>query len=399
MNYDYILIRYGEIALKGKNRKFFEDKLVQNIKKVYEDLSAIRVTKTFGRVYVELNGVDSDLVIGRLKNVVGIVSFSPVKKTDLELDNIKELALNLLLQEKELPKTFKVDVKRAKKDYYLNSPEITMELGAHILKNTEGMTVDVHNPETTVRVEVRIEGSFIYSEVIKGIGGLPGGVSGKGLVLLSGGIDSPVATFLAMKRGLLVEAIHFHTHPITSEESLEKVINLAKLIANFSGEFTVHFVPFLEVQSEIRKFAPESYNITIMRRMFIRIAEQLAENRRALALVTGESLGQVASQTLESMNTISNVANIPIIRPCVTMDKTEIIEIAKKIGTFEESIRPFEDCCSLFVPQNPATKPKIDVAEKAEKYMAIEDLIDEAIENTKVIKISSDSNISVKNLF
>lgn len=399
MNYDYILIRYGEIALKGKNRKFFEDKLVQNIKKVYEDLSAIRVTKTFGRVYVELNGVDSDLIIGRLKNVVGIVSFSPVKKTDLELDNIKELALNLLLQEKELPKTFKVDVKRAKKDYYLNSPEITMELGAHILKNTEGMTVDVHNPETTVRVEVRIEGSFIYSEVIKGIGGLPGGVSGKGLVLLSGGIDSPVATFLAMKRGLLVEAIHFHTHPITSEESLEKVINLAKLIANFSGEFTVHFVPFLEVQSEIRKFAPESYNITIMRRMFIRIAEQLAENRRALALVTGESLGQVASQTLESMNTISNVANIPIIRPCVTMDKTEIIEIAKKIGTFEESIRPFEDCCSLFVPQNPATKPKIDVAEKAEKYMAIEDLIDEAIENTKVIKVSSDSNISVKNLF
>lgn len=399
MIYDYILIRYGEIALKGKNRRIFEDKLVQNIRTVFNDLPVLRVTKTFGRIYVELNGVDSDIVIQRLQNIVGIISFSPVKKTDLDIENIKKLALDSLIQNDIMPKSFKVYVKRAKKDYHMTSPEITMELGAFLLKNTEDITVDIHNPETIVNVEVRVEGTFIYTKIIKGIGGLPGGVSGKGLVLLSGGIDSPVATFLAMKRGLNMEGIHFHTYPITSEDSLDKVINLAKLIADFSGEFTVHFVPFLEVQSEIRKFAPESYNITIMRRMFIRIAEQIAKNRKALTLVTGESLGQVASQTLESMYTINSVSTLPIIRPLITMDKTEIIDMAKKIRTYEESIRPFEDCCSLFVPQNPATKPKNEIAEKAEKYMAIEDLIDEAIEKTKVITVSSNSNVSVKDLF
>lgn len=399
MNYDYILIRYGEIALKGKNRSLFEDKLVRNIKSVLKDLTDLKVSKTFGRIYIELNGVEWEVVNIRLQNVVGIVSYSPVNKTDLDLENIKKVALDSLLSVEELPKTFKVNVKRAKKDYYITSPQITTELGGHILRNTDGITVDVHNPEIVVNVEVRNEGAFIYTKIFKGIGGLPGGMSGRGIILLSGGIDSPVATFLAMKRGLTMEGIHFHTHPITSKDALDKVINLAKLIANFSGEFTVHFVPFLEVQSEIRKFAPESYNITIMRRMFIRIAEQIAKNRRALTLVTGESLGQVASQTLESMYTINNVATLPIIRPLITMDKTEIIEVAKKIRTFEESIRPFDDCCSLFVPQNPATKPKNEIAEKAEKYMAIEDLIDEAIENTKVIKVSADSEVTVSDLF
>ncbi|OEF99603.1 tRNA 4-thiouridine(8) synthase ThiI [Vulcanibacillus modesticaldus] len=398
MNYDYILVRYGEIALKGKNRYKFEDRLAQNIRNVLKDLEKTKVTKTFGRIYVELNGEASDTVTERLKKVFGLISFSPVKKSDVDIEEIKKTALELIKKSKPVPKTFKVETKRPYKNFPLKSPEITYEVGSHILRNTENLTVDVHNPDVTVNIEVREEGAYIFSEVIKGIGGMPGESSGKGMVLLSGGIDSPVASWFAMKRGLLVEGIHFHTYPITAEESLEKVLDLAKVLSNYSGQFKVHFVPFLEIQSEIRKYAPESHYITIMRRMFLRIAEKLAEKRKALALVTGESLGQVASQTLHSMHTINQVTNIPIIRPLITMDKLEIIEVAKKIGTYEASIRPFEDCCSLFVPKNPATKPTIKVSEKAEKYMPIDDLIDEALEKTRLVTFTPYSNITVKDV-
>lgn len=398
MNYDYILVRYGEIALKGKNRYRFEDRLVQNIRNVLKDLRNVKVSKSFGRIFVQLNGESADEVIERLRRVFGLISFSPVKKTSLELEEMKSVSLELLQQMEPKPLTFKVETKRPNKQFPLKSPEVTDEVGAHILINTENIKVDVHNPETVVKIEIREEGAYIFSNTIYGIGGMPAESSGKALLLLSGGIDSPVAAWYAMKRGLLVEGVHFHTHPLTSEESIQKVLDLAKQLAVYSGQFKVHFVPFLEVQKEIRDFAPESHNITIMRRMFLRIADNLAKKRKALALVTGESLGQVASQTLESMNTINNVTNTPILRPLITMDKLEIINKAQEIGTYEAAIRPYEDCCTLFVPRNPATKPSIKVSEKAESYMDIDGLINDAINRTKVITITPSSNISPKDI-
>lgn len=398
MKYDYILVRYGEIALKGKNRYRFEDRLLQNIRNVLRDLEKVKASKSFGRIFVQLNGESADEVINRLRKVFGLISFSPVRKTSLDLEEIKNVSLELIQQMNPKPSTFKVETKRPNKQFPLKSPEVTYEVGAHILINTENIKVDVHNPDVVVKVEIREEGAYIFSNVIYGIGGMPAESSGKALLLLSGGIDSPVAAWYAMKRGLLVEGVHFHTHPLTSEESIQKVLDLAKQLAVYSGQFKVHFVPFLEVQKEIRDYAPESHNITIMRRMFLRIADSLATKRKALALVTGESLGQVASQTLESMNTINNVTNTPIIRPLITMDKLEIITKAREIGTYEPAIRPYEDCCTLFVPRNPATKPSIKIAEKAESYMDIEGLISDAINRTKVVTITPSSNISPKDI-
>ncbi len=398
MIYDYILVRHGEIALKGKNRSSFEERLAQNIRNVLKEFNEIRVNKTYGRIYIQLNGAPYAPICDSLKNVFGVFSFSPVKRTELDLEKIKELALDLFATIEPLPKSFKVVTKRAFKSFPIKSPEITDIIGRHILINTMDLKVDVHNPEVTLYVELREEGVYIYSEVIKGIGGMPGESSGKGMVLLSGGIDSPVATWLAMKRGLLVEGIHFHTYPITSEESIQKVIDLSKIIASYSGSFKVNFIPFLDIQSEIRKYAPESHNITLMRRMFLRISEELAKKRKALALVTGESLGQVASQTLYSMHTINSVTNMPIIRPLITTDKLDIINLAKSIGTYETSIRPYDDCCSLFVPKSPATKPSIEICNKAERYMPIEDLIDIALEKSKLITITSSSVITAREL-
>lgn len=398
MKYDYILVRYGEIALKGKNRHRFEDRLVQNIRNVLRDLKSVKVSKSFGRIFVQLNGESADEVLERLRKVFGLISFSPVKKTSLDIEEIKSVSLELIKQMEPKPLTFKVETKRPNKQFKLKSPEVTYEVGAHILVNTEGIKVDVHNPDTVVKIEIREEGAYIFSNIIYGIGGMPAESSGKALLLLSGGIDSPVAAWYAMKRGLLVEGVHFHTHPLTSEESIQKVLDLAKQLAIYSGQFKIHFVPFLEVQKEIRDFTPESHNITIMRRMFLRIADGLAKKRKALALVTGESLGQVASQTLESMNTINQVTNTPILRPLITMDKLEIINKAQEIGTYEPAIRPYEDCCTLFVPRNPATKPSIKVAEKAESYMDIDGLVNDAINRTKVVTITPTSNISPKDI-
>ncbi len=393
MIYDYILVRYGEIALKGRNRTGFEERLAQNIRNVLKEFNGIKVSKTYGRIYIQLNGVPYEPVCKSLNKVFGIFSFSPVKRTELDIEKIKDVALDLIAGIETVPKSFKVETKRAFKNFPLKSPEITEIIGTHILVNTKGISVDVHNPDVTLRIEIREEGVYIYSEVIKGIGGMPGESSGKGLVLLSGGIDSPVATWLAMKRGLLMEGIHFHTYPITSEDSIQKVLDLSKIIANYSGSFQLHLVPFLDIQSEIRKFAPESHNITLMRRMFLRISEEFAKRRNALTLVTGESLGQVASQTLHSMYTINNVTSMPIIRPLITTDKLDIINLAKNIGTYETSIRPYEDCCSLFVPKKPATKPSLEICRKAEGYMPIEDLIEDALEKSKLITITSSSKI------
>jgi len=396
MNYDSILVRYGEIALKGKNRHRFEDQLLRNIRNVLWNFDQIKLSKTFGRIYIQLNGAPYEVIMEKIKNIFGIVSFSPVMKANLELNEIKFTALTLLHSLVPYPKTFKVETKRPYKRFPLRSPEISNEIGAHLLQNTENLTVNVHEPDAIVHIEIREEGVFLYSEVVQGAGGMPGGSSGKGLVLLSGGIDSPVASWFAMKRGLQVEGIHFHTFPMTTEESLQKVLDLAQILSRFNGQFWLHLVPFLDIQKEIKKHAPESYNITIMRRMFLRIAKSLAESRNALALVTGESLGQVASQTLESMNTINHVVTFPILRPLITMDKLEIIEVARRIGTYRVSVRPFDDCCSLFVPRNPATKPTVRRAEFAEKNMEVEALIADAINKTKTVLITPNDKYEAK---
>ncbi len=397
MKYDYILVRYGEIALKGKNRHRFEDKLVQNIRNVLKSFENIKVLKTYGRIFVDLNGNDSVQIMSQMKNVFGIVSMSPVVKAELDIEEVKAMALTIMKELDPFPTTYKIETKRPNKFFPLSSPEVTQEVGAHILSNIEGLKVDVHHPEKTLRIEIRHEGVFLFSQMVKGMGGMPAGTSGKGLVLLSGGIDSPVAAWSALKRGLAVEGIHFHTHPITTEESVQKVIDLAKIVARFSGNFRLHLVPFLEIQRDIKEHVPDAYHITIMRRMFYRIAEKIAERQQALALITGESLGQVASQTLESMYTINHVIHTPVIRPLVTMDKLEIIDIAQKIGTFETSILPHEDCCTVFVPKNPVTRPTIRRAEFAEQKMNF-DLIDEAIKRTRTITITPNSTIQAKDI-
>jgi len=389
--YDFILIRLGELALKGKNRKHFEVQLQENLKMHLKGLD-VRISRTFGRMYVHLNDDNYEEVASRLKNVFGITSFSPAIKANLQLEEIKEAALQAIQAVTPQPKTFKVRVKRPNKSFPIRSSEMNQEIGAHILVNTDHLTVDVHNPDTEVAVEIREEGAYIMCQRTPGAGGLPVGTSGKVMLMLSGGIDSPVAGYLALKRGLRFEGVHFHSYPFTSERAKQKVVDLTKKLTKYAGNLKLHIVPFTEIQTQIREHVPDDYSITVMRRIMLRITERLAEKHKALGIATGENLGQVASQTLQSMNTINEVTNMPIIRPLVTMDKLEIIEIAQKIDTFELSILPYEDCCTIFQPKSPKTKPTKKLAQKYELRLDLEALIEEAIEKTESMWFSYKDN-------
>ncbi|MBO8170410.1 MAG: tRNA 4-thiouridine(8) synthase ThiI [Bacillaceae bacterium] len=388
MKFDHILIRYGELALKKKNRSFFEKQLVNNLKNALKMFPQVEIHKTYGRMHVVLNDTPFEEVAQRIQQVFGIVSFSPVIKTDLDLEKIKEASLNMISQIDPAPKTFKVETNRANKQFPHKSMELNHLIGSHILRNTQDLKVDVHEPDVKLRVDVRTEGVFISSYDIPGIGGLPVGVSGKAMLMLSGGIDSPVAGWLTMKRGVTVEAVHFHSYPFTSQQARDKVIELARIMSRYSGRLKLHLVPLTEIQTLIRQRCPEDYTITIMRRMMMRITEKLAEKNGALAISTGESLAQVASQTMESMNTINRVVRLPVIRPLVTMDKLEIMEIARKIGTYETSIQPYEDCCTIFVPKSPVTRPTPEKAEKFEQALEVEELVQDAVERTEVMWIT-----------
>lgn len=387
--YTDILIRYGEISLKGKNRKIFEQILVRNMKECLRGLGSFTMERTFGRIFIRgAEGITDD-VIRRLTMIPGIVSMSPVVRTTLELDEIKQTALRVLQDALPHGGTFKVETKRANKQYPMTSPEINQELGAHLLINYPNeLKTDVHHPDATVYIEVRQEETYLFSKVVAGPGGLPVGSGGRGLLLLSGGIDSPVAGWMGMRRGVTMDAIHFHSFPFTSERSKEKVIELARQIAQYSGRVRLFMLHFTEVQKAIGVNCPERLHITIMRRMMMRIATEVARRFDARVLFTGESIGQVASQTLESMEVINAVTNIPILRPLIAMDKTEIISVARKIGTFETSILPYEDCCTVFVPDAPATKPKLKDAEKAEEKLAVAELIEEALQKSSLLLIS-----------
>jgi thiamine biosynthesis protein ThiI len=399
MNYDVILIRYGELALKGRNRDLFEEALVRSVKSVLQPFGKTKVRRNYGRMYVELHGEDAQAVMERLQRVFGISSFSPTIQVEPDEETIKQKSLELIKRLQPQPRTFRVETRRADKRFPKSSMEVSRMVGTHILRNVPEIKVDVHNPEVTVNVEIRAEGTYISCETIAGPGGLPVGASGKVLLLLSGGIDSPVAGWMMMKRGVTLEAIHFHSYPFTSERALQKVRDLAQKLAHWGGTIRLHVVPFTEIQTAIRQKCPEDYLITIMRRFMMRIAERIAEKTGALALSTGESLGQVASQTLESMNTINKVVSIPILRPLIGMDKTEITEIARRIDTYELSILPYEDCCTIFTPKNPVTRPKPHVAARFEEKLDVEALVEDAVNRTEVEEITSNPRETVNDLF
>lgn len=381
--YDKILVRFGEVGLKGKNRAYFINGLAANIRRVLKGLGpGYRVSTPYGRVFVDLPpGAQVEPVLSALQRVFGLVSFSPVVQTELDMGAIKEAALRELLADGQ-PETFKVAARRSLKTFSLNSMEINQELGGYLLKNCPGLKVDIHQPQRVVNVEVRKEGAFVFSRVIPGPGGLPVGVTGKGVLLLSGGIDSPVAGWLAMKRGIALEAVYFDTPPFTSARALAKVEKLAEILARWAP-VNLHVVNFTPVQRALMEHVPEDLTITVMRRFMFRVAEALAGEKGALALITGESVGQVASQTLESMLTINSVVAIPVLRPVVAMDKVEIMELARKIGTYETSIEPYQDCCTLFVSPHPKTRPTLTQAQAAEKDLDIQGLVDLALADIK----------------
>ncbi len=387
MNYNHIVIRYAELALKGKNRSTFERRLQENIKIALKSFPNVKIERTFGRMFIQLNGEDHTQIAEKLSKIFGIHSFSLAVKVENDLDKIREGALSAVHEIIEGKKTFKVSAKRANKGFPISSSTLNYEVGSFILRNTEQLKVDVHNPDIEVKVEVRETDTYITCAVYKGSGGLPVGTGGKVVLMLSGGIDSPVAGYLAMKRGVKIEAIHFHSPPYTNERAKQKVIDLTKVLTEYGGKIRLHVVPFTKTQMEIHKVIPANYTMTIMRRMMLRISEEIASRQKAFAIANGESLGQVASQTLHSMHTINEVTNMPIIRPLVTMDKLEVIDVAKKIGTYDLSILPYEDCCTIFLPPETKTKPQREKANKFEEKLNIEALVNEAVENIEVIDI------------
>ncbi len=401
MQYNHILVRFGELALKGKNRSIFEKQLLQNIRISLKAFSQLGFNRTYGRIVIELNGENHEPVIEKLKHIFGIHSFSLALKVENDLSAIQQAALEVLKSHESPVHTFKISARRAYKQFPIDSQRLNMEVGGYVLTNTEQITVDVHHPDLDIRVEVRETATYVTSGSYQGAGGLPVGTGGKVLLMLSGGIDSPVAGYLTMKRGAKIEAVHFHSPPYTNERAKQKVIDLAKTLTNFGNNVVLHLVPFTDMQKHIHAEIPSSLQMTIMRRMMMRISEQIAHRRGILAIATGESLGQVASQTLHSMNTINEVTNLPIIRPLVTMDKLEVINIAQDIDTYETSILPFEDCCTIFLPPDSKTRPKREQANKFEQYVETDKYVSEAVERTETIVITSQTQINneVEELF
>ena len=381
-----ILIKYGELSTKKDNIKFFLKKLKENILFALNDLDAL-VTYDLGRMFIHTNE-NFDEVVNRVKNIFGIHEINigyVIESTDFDI--VKEEVLNLL-KAKEFT-TFKVESKRSNKKLNTTSVLLSKNLGAHILKNIQGLKVDVKNPEVLVNVEYRINNTLVYFESIKGLGGYPVGTLGKGLLMLSGGIDSPVAGYLTIKRGVKIEAIYFESPPHTSNEAKNKVKDLAKKLAVYNNDIILHVVNFTEIQEAIYKNIPHDYLITIMRRMMYRISAIIASRRNAKILINGESIGQVASQTLTSMSAINEVVSLPVIRPLACFDKLDIIDIAKNIDTYETSILPFEDCCTIFVPKHPVINPSIEKCREYEELVPFKDLIYEAVKNHEMITIKA----------
>lgn len=382
-----ILIKYGELTTKKSNRNLFINILTQNIKESLKDYN-IKLTKNRVRMFIEvLNEDEFDKIINKLTKIFGIHSIVICNKTDNNIDNIKEEVLSIARSTNF--KTFKVETKRSNKNFPIKSMEFNNIIGGLLLKNINNIKVDVHNPDYTLKIEIRENNTYIYNKEIKGSGGYPVGVAGKGVLMLSGGIDSPVAGYLAMKRGIKLECLYFESPPHTSELAKNKVKKLVEKLSAYQSDIKLHIINFTNIQENIYKNINPDYMITIMRRMMYRISEKVIDKNKALVLINGESVGQVASQTLNSMRVINKVTNIPVIRPVACLDKLEIIEIAKKIDTYETSILPYEDCCTIFLPKHPVINPRLDKCLEYEKTFDYKKLIDEAINNIETIKINN----------
>lgn len=374
-----IMIRYGEIALKGKNRGEFEKRLQRNLKTAVEHLGG-EVEKMHGRFMVKGPLENLKPMLSRLQKVFGVTSVSPVQDVELDFDAIKKTTLDTAVSLDPAPgSTFKISARRPNKKFPLPSPEIARLLGAHVLKHFPHLKVNLTEPDLEISVEAGYKKAYIYSKMLRGPGGLPVGVTGRSLLLLSGGIDSPVAGYLAMKRGLKTETLHFNSFPFTGKRSLEKVKTLGRKLAGFGGEIIFHTINVAEIQKELRQQCAEELSIILLRRMMLRLGQALSKKRHLKALITGDSLGQVASQTLESIEVVSQATSMLILRPLVGFDKHETVTLARQIDTYETSILPFEDCCTLFVPKNPATKPKLSFVESEEAKLDLDHLTEEAL--------------------
>ena len=379
-----IIVRYCEIHLKGKNRSYFERLLIENIERNLKDIPHV-FHKLNARYLIEdFESESYDLIASKLLKICGIHSFSLAYMVDTSLENI---AFCVKEYSKDLTGTFKIETNRADKTFYLNSVEISRELGGIALDNNPKLKVDVISPQTTIRVDVREGGkTLVFTDITNGLGGLPTSSSGRGMLMLSGGIDSPVAGYMMAKRGMKLDAIHFHSYPYTSVQAREKVEELASRVAEYTNGINLYIIKFTEIQEEIHKKCPEELMITMMRRFMMRIAERLSQRVGAQAIITGESLGQVASQTIESITSSNSVVTMPVLRPLIAFDKLDIIEIANKIDTFNTSILPYEDCCTVFLPKFPAIKPKMETVLKAESRLDVELLINNALNSLEVVK-------------
>ena len=395
MRFHSFLIKYGEIGIKGKNRYMFEDALVRQIRFALRGVDGnFLVHKCHGRVYVDCEGeYDYEETVESLKRVFGIVGICPVVRTAVaEIGQLKKDVVSYMEQmypDKKL--TFKVEARRANKRYPMNSMEINCELGEAILDAFPETKVDVHDPDVKLNVEIREE-VYIYSEIIPGPGGMPVGTNGSAMLLLSGGIDSPVAGYMIAKRGVEIEAVYFHAPPYTSERAKEKVVDLARLVSKYAGPIKLHVVNFTDIQLYIYEKCPHEELTIIMRRYMMRIAEQFAKKDGCLGLITGESIGQVASQTMQSLAATNAVCTLPVYRPLIGFDKREIVEISEKIDTYEVSIQPFEDCCTIFVEKHPVTKPSVERMEKSELNLTekIDELVKTAVETAEIIMVGQD---------
>ncbi|WP_326909219.1 tRNA uracil 4-sulfurtransferase ThiI [Sedimentibacter sp. MB31-C6] len=385
--YNVLALSFGEIFLKGKNRGSFEQKLAEQIKFALKDFKNIRVFKDQGKIFVETQRKeDMDDIIEKVKKVFGIVLISPSIKIEKDVETIKENVKELfeyITSKKEI-KTFKIHTKRSDKSFPIKSMDFSAMIGGEILKNFDNIKVDVHNPDLEIYIDIKSK-CYISSEKIKTVGGLPIGTNGKALLLLSGGIDSPVAGYMIAKRGVEVDALYFHTYPFTSERANEKVKKLAELIGEYCGKIKLYSINILEIHKAIKENCKEEETTILARRFMMRIAEKIAKENDIDMLITGESLGQVASQTMKSMAVIENAIDIPILKPLVGLDKTEIIEISRNIGTYETSILPYDDCCSVFAPKHPLTKPKIERIKKSEENLNIEELVNKAYFTMEII--------------
>lgn len=392
MQYTEIMVRYGELSTKGKNRRSFIDRLGTNTRNALSGFKKLEVKAQRDRLHIRLNGEDYHQVADRVGKIFGIQNFSPVIKVMRDVKEVKKTAISIFNEIVQEGMTFKINTRRSDHNFEYNTNQMNDILGGTILSNFPGVKVQMKHPDIVLRVEIRMNGIFLSYEMLPGAGGLPVGTAGKGLLMLSGGIDSPVAGYLALKRGVDLEMVHFYSPPYTSEQALNKAKELTAKLAPYVGKIKFIQVPFTEIQETVKRDVPASYLMTIQRRFMLRLCEKIAEKRHALAIFNGESLGQVASQTMESMAAINDVTSMPVLRPVVSMDKNDIIKLAEKIDTFELSIKPYEDCCTVFAPTAPKTKPRIDRSHQYEEKLDIDGLIERSLSGIKITEISSDDH-------